>query len=244
MIVNNSICVWDFVSDTKASWTVPLSGNFDRVRVHILLDEFVVLCNSNSIFVWAIPQLHPCGSVEAEVIQDLEPLKRLSLDLRHGVPSSGYNVEILDEWYNGFNQPFEIDIIFSFSEESVEVSRYRLDLPSATNMLAKGEQQICVHEVGEFKLPSDDGYLEEYRISNEHTFMYWSSDRGVNIVATPFQWSKISSAPRRPLQHSMGWHETSPVDRFLMTLCPVSGRMCYASPIDTIRVVDFVAPYM
>lgn len=45
MIVNGSVSVWDFMSDTKASWAVPLSGDFDRVSVHAM---------SNNHLLWII----------------------------------------------------------------------------------------------------------------------------------------------------------------------------------------------
>lgn len=203
----------------------------------------MVLCNKDSVSIWNIPPLYPCGSTLASTIQALAPSQYfpLSLGMNPSIPE--YNVEILHDWYNGSDQPVYVDFLFSLDNLTIEVSRFRLDLPSSVIKLRTGLQSPSLHKMAYLTIPADDGYLEEYRVSNGNIFMYWSSDRGMNIQSTPFQFSNVSPADNvETSQLLLSWHESPSIARFLTSLCPASGRMCCVPQNNFIRIVDFLSP--
>jgi hypothetical protein len=199
------------------------------------IGNYVILCDSTGISLWMIPPLYPCSSPLANQVQDIEPHYRCGTGTTLG-PDAIYDFDPLSDWYHGMNQPFILDVNI-FVNATFEQNRHLLEFPILSKDRSPAESPIKVHKRFQILFPEDEGYLEDYRVSDGHVVQYWSAKSGLNIQTSPvdaagedMEIQSVSVAYKMPL-----------VDRYQSTLCSASGRMCRVLG-SMIEIVDFLEP--
>ena len=134
--------------------------------------------------------------------------------------------------------PFTFDFVMC-RDGIVELTRYRLDFVSSSSATSDKPTEVPgdLTKIITFRVPEDDGYLEEYRVANDHIVMYWSAPTGLNIQTAPI---KTNETVASGLEPRTAIYEMRMVERYLSALCSASGRLCYLVEPDLIEIVDFL----
>ena len=200
-------------------------------------EDYLIICDGTGITIWTIPPLHSVESRLAFEVQTIEPQYRVSLQ-NDIPPDIQFNYESLAEWYTTVDEPFHFDFVMC-RDGIVELTRYRLDFVSSSSAASDKPTEVPgdLTKIITFRVPEDDGYLEEYRVANGHIVMYWSAPTGLNIQTAPI---KANETVTSGLEPRTAIYEMRMVERYLSALCSASGRLCYLVEPDLIEVVDFL----
>ena len=199
----------------------------------------MILCDSTSISLWTIPPLYPCSSPLANQVQDIEPLYRCGTG-KMLPPDAVHDCYSLSDWYRDTNQPFILDITISV-DGAIGLNRHLLEFSLLSQDHPPAEPPMKVHKRIQFLFSEDEGYLEDYRVSDGHVVLYWSAKSGLNIQTAPLVAAGESHEDSE--LHSVSVVYKMPlVDRYQTTLCSASGRMCRVLGPKKIEIVDFLEP--
>ncbi|PPQ84914.1 hypothetical protein CVT25_004582 [Psilocybe cyanescens] len=151
-----------------------------------------------------------------------------------------FNVEALDSWYSDLSQPIYLDSVCS-TDEDIQTTRYSLDIFSMLDKHnADSPSSYLSSKMFDFNPSPDNGYGEEYRISEDQIISYWSSVRGLAVRGAPLD---VPLDPHRSesFQILTAVHRSPSIERYLASLCPASGRAvsCEADRY-LIEIVDFL----
>ena len=197
-------------------------------------DNYLIVGDGTGITIWDVPPLHPIGSLLGNEVQNLRP--RYHFDLENAIiPGVLYNYEFFRHWYSSATQDFYFDVC---QHEVVEMTRYRVDFSPDTDAPSHGSNMAPkrMKKMFTFRLPEDEGFLEDYRLSDDHIVLYWSAPTGLNIQIAPLD----TEEPVSQFLPTLAIFQMPVVERYRSSLCSASGRLCYMADSDVLAIVDFL----
>jgi len=248
MIFNSQMCVWDFTTNERAIWAIKTLGQYESVRQSSIRrfprltskfqlsfkDNYLIVGDGTGVTIWDVPPLHPIGSLLGNEVQNLQP--RYHFDLETAIiPGAMYNYEFFGHWYSSATQDSYFDVC---QHEVVEMARYRVEFSPDTCVPSHGHNMAPkkMTKMFTFRLPEVEGFLEDYRVSDDHIVLYWSAPTGLNVQVAPLD---IEESVSQSLS-TLAIFQMSMVERCRSSLCSASGRLCYMADSDMLAIVDFL----